>query len=68
MSAELQLLIGVIIMSVGLGTLLTTAFEKWLRGKSFVWWVLLVVMFVFSITTVSVALLQAHLLISALCH
>jgi hypothetical protein len=50
--------VGVILMSVGLGTLIITAFDKWLRGESFVWWLLLSVLFVISIITVSMTVLK----------
>jgi hypothetical protein len=60
MSAELKSgargqFIGVIAMSVGLGWLLAAAFVMWLRGESFVWWVLLAVLFVLVITKLSMA-------------
>ena len=49
---------GIILMSVALGGALLTAFDKWLRGDSFVWWLLLAVMFVFAISTNCMALLK----------
>jgi hypothetical protein len=49
---------GLILMSVALGGMLLTAFDKWLRGDSFVWWLLLAVMFVFAISTNSLMLLK----------
>jgi hypothetical protein len=49
---------GLILMSVALGGALLTAFDSWLRGYSFVWWLLLAVIFVFAISTNSMALLK----------
>jgi hypothetical protein len=51
-------LFGIIILSVALGVLFLTAFEKWLRGDSFVVWAILVVVFAFVITLNSRMLLK----------
>jgi uncharacterized protein (DUF58 family) len=43
------LLLNVIGMSVGLGTLLITVFDNWMRGYSIFWWVMLALLTIFSI-------------------
>jgi hypothetical protein len=57
-SATRWLFFAIILMSVALGGALLTSFDEWLRGGSFVWWLLLAVMFVFAISTNCVALLK----------
>ncbi|MBM7486071.1 MULTISPECIES: hypothetical protein [Bradyrhizobium] len=42
-------LLNVIGMSVGLGTLLITVFDNWMRGYSIFWWVMLALLSMFSI-------------------
>jgi hypothetical protein len=48
-SLTLGRLIGVILLSVALGMMLTTTLEEWLRGHSFVWWLLLSLLFVVAV-------------------
>jgi hypothetical protein len=48
-SLTLGRLIGVILLSVALGMMLTTTLEEWLRGRSFVWWLLLSLLFVVAV-------------------
>jgi hypothetical protein len=50
--------VGIILMGVALGGMLLSAFENWLRGNSFVWWLGLSAVFVFSITAQTVRLLK----------
>jgi len=45
-------------MSVSLGGLLLSAFENWLRGNSFIWWLGLSALFVFSISVNTIRLLK----------
>jgi hypothetical protein len=51
-------LIAIILMSVGLGTLLMTVLDKVLREESFIWYLLLTVLFVFAISANAIALLK----------
>jgi sterol desaturase/sphingolipid hydroxylase (fatty acid hydroxylase superfamily) len=48
-SVTLGRLIGVILLSVALGMMLITTLEEWLRGRSFIWWLLLAVLFVVAV-------------------
>jgi hypothetical protein len=50
--------VSIILMSVSLGGMLLIAFENWLRGNSFVWWLGLSALFAFSITAQTVRLLK----------
>jgi hypothetical protein len=50
--------VSVILMSVSLGGLLLSAFENWLRGNSFIWWLGLSALFVFSISVNTIRLLK----------
>jgi hypothetical protein len=50
--------IGLILMSVALGGGLLTALEKWLRGESIVWYLVLPVLFVLAISMNAVALMK----------
>jgi hypothetical protein len=54
-SATLGRLIGLILLSVALGMMLVTALEEWLSGRSFLWWLLLSVMFLVSVCANAVA-------------
>ena len=45
-------------MCVSFGMLLLTAFERWLRGQPFLWWLLLVLLMVFAISALSMTLLK----------
>ena len=49
---------GTIVLSVFLGMLLVAAFEKWLRGHSYVWWLFFLAVIVFAIFSVSKTLLR----------
>jgi hypothetical protein len=49
---------GLILMSVALGMVLLTVFDKWLRGDSFAWWLLLAALNVFAISTNCMVLLK----------
>ena len=51
-------LIGIILMSIGLGALFMTILDRVLRGESFVWWLVLAVLFIFAITTNAMALFK----------
>jgi hypothetical protein len=51
-------LFGLILMSVAFGVMLFTALDKWFRGDSIVWWLVLAVVFVFAISTNSILLLK----------
>ena len=42
-------LLNVIGMSIGLGMLLITLFDNWMRGYSIFWWVMLALLSMFSI-------------------
>ncbi|MGA3139414.1 MAG: hypothetical protein ABSD09_11090 [Xanthobacteraceae bacterium] len=42
-------LIGIILLSVALGMMLTTTLEEWLRGRSFIWWLLLSLLFIVAV-------------------
>jgi hypothetical protein len=48
-SVTLGRLIGLILLSVALGMMLVTTLEEWLRGRSFIWWLLLAVLFVVAV-------------------
>jgi len=48
----------IIAMSIALGLLISAAFENWFWGYSFVWWLLLIGVFVVSISAVSTGLLR----------
>jgi len=50
--------IGLILMSVALGGGLLTALEKWLRGESIVWYLVLPVLFVLAISMNAVTLMK----------
>jgi hypothetical protein len=50
----IRLLIGLVLMSVGLGTLLSVTLLSWLRGDSFVWWLALLLLMAFGVLTVGV--------------
>jgi hypothetical protein len=50
--------VSIILMSVSLGGMLLSAFENWLRGNSFVWWLGLSTVLVVSITGQTVRLLK----------
>lgn len=55
--ARLQF-VGIIFMSIGLGVLLMTALDKWFRGDSMVWWLVLVALFAFVISVNSVTVMK----------
>jgi hypothetical protein len=57
-TSTLWQIIAIVTMSVGLGVLFLTAFDKWLRGDSFIWWLALCAVFVFSISANVMALLK----------
>ena len=44
-------------MSVGLGTLLVTVLDNWLRGYSTLWWLLLTLLILLAIVSVGVTLM-----------
>jgi hypothetical protein len=48
-SVTLGRLIGLILLSIALGMMLITTLEEWLRGRSFIWWLLLSVLFVVAV-------------------
>jgi hypothetical protein len=48
-SVTLGRLIGLILLSVALGMMLVTTLEEWLRGRSFIWWLLLSALFVVAV-------------------
>ena len=50
--------IGVILMSVALGMFFATILDNWLRGESFIWWLLLAGVFIFAISTNTFAILK----------
>jgi hypothetical protein len=52
------LFLALLLMCVSFGMLLLTAFESWLRGQPFLWWLLLVFLMVFAIFGVSMTLLK----------
>jgi len=51
------LLLGLVLMSVGLGTLLVTVLDNWLRGYSTLWWLLLTLLILLAIVSVGVTLM-----------
>jgi hypothetical protein len=53
-----SLLLGLVLMSIGLGTLLTTVLDNWLRGDSYLWWLLLMLLLLFAITSVGVTVMK----------
>jgi hypothetical protein len=53
-----SLLLGLVLMSVGLGTLLTTVLDNWLRGNSYLWWLLLMLLLLLVITSVGVTVMK----------
>jgi hypothetical protein len=52
------LFLALLLMCVSFGMLLLTAFERWLRGQAFGWWLLLVLLMAFAISALSVTLLK----------
>jgi hypothetical protein len=42
-------LIGIILLSVALGMMLITTLEEWLHGRSFIWWLLLSLLFIVAV-------------------
>jgi hypothetical protein len=48
------LFIGLNLMCVGLGMVLTIALENWLRGNSYLWWLLLVLLLLLGVTTLGI--------------
>jgi membrane protein required for beta-lactamase induction len=48
------LFIGLILMCVGLGMVLTIALENWLQGNSYLWWLLLVLLLMLGVTAVGI--------------
>jgi hypothetical protein len=50
----IHLLVGLILMSVGLGMVVAVSLLSWLRGDSFVWWCALLLLTAFGVLTVSV--------------
>ena len=52
--ATRSLFLALLLMCVSFGMLLLIAFEKWLRGQPFLWWLLLV----FAISTLSMTVLK----------
>jgi hypothetical protein len=51
-------LVSTILMGVALGGTLLNALESWLRGNSFVWWLGLSVLFVFTISVNTLAIFK----------
>ena len=51
-------LVSTILMGVALGGMLLSALESWLRGNSFVWWLGLSALFVFTISVNTLAILK----------
>jgi hypothetical protein len=51
-------LVSTILMGVALGGMLLSAFESWLRGNSFVWWLGLSALFAFTIAVNTARLLK----------
>ena len=49
-----SLFLGLILMCVALGTVLTVALDSWLRGNSYLWWLLLVLLLMLAVTAVSI--------------
>ena len=56
--ATRSLFLALLLMCFSFGMLLLTAFESWLRGQPFLWWLLLVLLMVFAISTLSMTLLK----------
>jgi endonuclease/exonuclease/phosphatase (EEP) superfamily protein YafD len=50
------LLPGIVLMSVGFGTLLTTVVDAWLRGQSYLWWLLLMLLLMLGIVAFAITL------------
>jgi hypothetical protein len=50
----IHLFIGLILMSVGLGMIVTVSVLSWLRGDSFVWWFALLLLTALGVVTVGV--------------
>jgi hypothetical protein len=48
------LFIGLILMCVGLGMVLTITLQNWLEGNSYLWWLLLVLLLVLGITALGI--------------
>jgi hypothetical protein len=51
------LLPGLVLMSVGLGTLLVTVVDNWLRGYSTLWWLVLMLLLLPGIVSVGMTLM-----------
>jgi hypothetical protein len=49
-----SLFLGLILMCVALGMVLTVALDSWLRGNSYLWWLLLVLLLMLAVTAVSI--------------
>ena len=48
------MLLGLILMSVGLGMVIAVSMLSWLRGDLFVWWLALLVLIAFGVLTLGV--------------
>jgi tellurite resistance protein TehA-like permease len=46
--------LGLILMSVALGMLVTNAFDNWLRGYTVIWWLALILVNIFAIGAASI--------------
>lgn len=49
-----SLLVGLVLMSIGLGMLLTTVLDSWLRGSSYLWGLLLALLLLFAIVAAGI--------------
>ena len=47
-----------ILMSIGLGMLIITALDNWLRGYTVIWWLALITVIIFAIGTASIAVVK----------
>jgi hypothetical protein len=57
-SVTLGRFIALILLSVALGMMLVSTFEEWLRGHSFIWWLLLSALFVVAVCANAVAVMK----------
>jgi hypothetical protein len=48
------LFLGLILMCVSLGMVLTIALESWLRGNSYLWWLLVVLLLLLGVTALGI--------------